>query len=244
MPTTRKTKPRAIGYIRVSTTEQATEGVSLEAQADRLRAYSELRGLDLVEVVVDAGVSASKPLADREGGARVLAALRRRKEPVQHVVTVKLDRLFRATVDCLVTVEEWTKAGVALHLLDLGGQTIDTSNSTGQLFLTMLAGFAELERKQIGERTAAALAHRRAQGKRVSRWTPYGFRLAANGIDLESHPKERRVVELIRSLQGDGHSVRAIAAALNERGVPARGARWHHTTIHRLLKREPIACAT
>lgn len=237
-------KPTAIGYVRVSTQEQAAEGHSLEAQAERLRAYCTMRGLELVEIVADAGVSASKPLADREGGAQVLAALRRRKHPIRHVVAVKLDRLFRDIEDCVKVVKAWTKVDAAMHLVDSHGSSLDTSSSSGRLFLALLAGFAEFERAQLGERTKAALDHLRAQGKRTTRWIPYGYRLASNGTDLEEHPKERRVVELMRSLQADGYSVRRIAAALNERGTPARGARWYHGTVHRVLKRGPVPTAT
>ena len=61
----------AIAYVRVSTEEQAAEGVSIDAQVAAVRAYATLRGLELVDVVIDAGVSAGKPLADRVGGAVV-----------------------------------------------------------------------------------------------------------------------------------------------------------------------------
>ena len=66
---------KAIAYIRVSTQEQATEGVSLDAQRAKLNAYAAFRGLDL-DIIVDAGVSAAKPLAKRPGGARLLAAVK------------------------------------------------------------------------------------------------------------------------------------------------------------------------
>jgi len=82
-----------VGYVRVSTEEQAAEGVSLDAQEAALRAYSAMRGLTLVEVVIDAGVSAGKPLSSREGGRRVLDLVKRGK--VGAVIAWKLDRLFR-----------------------------------------------------------------------------------------------------------------------------------------------------
>jgi site-specific DNA recombinase len=60
---------RAVGYGRVSTQEQAEQGISLDAQEARIRAYATMRGLELVAVVVDAGVSAGKyTLEQREGG--------------------------------------------------------------------------------------------------------------------------------------------------------------------------------
>jgi DNA invertase Pin-like site-specific DNA recombinase len=49
---------KVVGYIRCSTEEQVVDGVTLQAQAAKLRAYCDLYDLDLVEVIEDAGVSA------------------------------------------------------------------------------------------------------------------------------------------------------------------------------------------
>lgn len=225
----------AVAYVRVSTEEQAAEGVSVDAQIAAVRAYAMLRGLDLVDVVVDAGVSAGKPLADRAGGAVVLDLVRRRK--VRAVVGVKLDRLFRNAGDCLTTTEAWDKAGVALHLVDMGGQAIDTSSAMGRFFLTVMAGAAEMERNLIRERTTTALAHKRANGKRTSKDAPIGQRIATDGDTLEADADEQRAVELARSLRADGYTVRAIVDALEAAGIAPRGARWHPTTVNRMLAR-------
>ncbi len=69
---------QAIGYIRCSTHEQADSGLGLDAQAQRIRAYCGMKGLDLIEIVTDAGVSGGKPLAKRDGGLRLLEAIRAR----------------------------------------------------------------------------------------------------------------------------------------------------------------------
>jgi DNA invertase Pin-like site-specific DNA recombinase len=63
---------KAIGYTRVSTVEQADSGLGLEAQAERIKAYCALKGLYLAEIITDAGVSGGKPLAQREGGERLM----------------------------------------------------------------------------------------------------------------------------------------------------------------------------
>jgi DNA invertase Pin-like site-specific DNA recombinase len=225
----------AIAYVRVSTEEQAAEGVSVDAQVAAVRAYATLRGLELVDVVIDAGVSAGKPLADRVGGAVVVDAVKRRK--VRAVVAVKLDRVFRNAGDCLTTTEGWDRTGVALHLVDMGGQAIDTSSAMGRFFLTVMAGAAEMERNLIRERTRGAMKHKRTQGLRTSLHAPFGYRFAADGDTLEPHPGEQRALELITSLRERGMSKRAIAEALQADGVPARGARWHETTVARALTR-------
>ena len=76
----RKTKKdresdKVVGYARVSTVKQSEEGYSLEAQRERIEDYCKLWKLNLVEIVEDAGVSASTPLGKRPGGARVLELL-------------------------------------------------------------------------------------------------------------------------------------------------------------------------
>ncbi len=146
---------RVIGYIRVSTDDQAREGVSLDAQEARIRAYAEMAGLELVDVIRDAAISGTVPLADRAGGAALL------DHDVDHVIALKLDRLFRDAADALSQTRSWDKAGIALHLIDVGGATINTSTAMGRMFLTMMAGFAELERNLISERTAMALAYKK-----------------------------------------------------------------------------------
>src|SRR6185295_6880917 len=100
-------------------------------------------GMTSVVVLADEGISASKPLDSRPRGQELTALVR--SGSVRAIVGTKLDRLFRDTVDCLSTVEEWSRRDVALHLLDLGGQSIDTSSATGEFFLTLLAGLAQME---------------------------------------------------------------------------------------------------
>lgn len=210
---------RVAVYVRVSTEEQARGGVSLEAQEATARAYLAMRGLELAELVVDAGVSAGAPLATRPGGARVLELVR--SGAVAGVVACKLDRLFRDCGDCLAVTAAWDKAGAALHLVDMGGQTVDTSTAMGRFFLTVMAGAAELERGMVRERTVAAMAHVKAQGRRVG-GVPYGFRLAADGRTLEVDEGEAAVVAAVRELLAAGLSLRKVSAELEARGFLSR----------------------
>ena len=70
---------KAIAYVRVSTEEQATEGVSLEAQTKTLEAYATMKNIELVDIVADQGVSAGKKLSTRRGGNRVAELARKGK---------------------------------------------------------------------------------------------------------------------------------------------------------------------
>ena len=136
---------KAIGYIRCSTQEQADSGLGLDVQAERIKAYVAMRGSELVDLVTDAGVSGGKPLAKREGGQRLLESIRKKK--AKAVVMLKLDRMFRNASDCLSTVEKWERSGIALHVVDLGGNAIDTTSAAGRFMLVILAGAAEMERR-------------------------------------------------------------------------------------------------
>ena len=223
---------RAIAYTRVSTEEQAREGVSLAAQRKRLRAYVTAQGLTLVEVFEDEGVSAAKPLVRRPQGNRLVAALA--TGHASHVLALKLDRLFRDAVDCLRTAGEWDRKGIALHLVDLGGQAVNTATAMGRFFLTVMAGEAEMERNLIRERTRFALAHKQRLGELVGA-VPLGLRLRADGRHLEVSPEELLAVERIISLRQAGTSFRAIAASLDADGFATKqGGQWAPATVHRV----------
>ena len=228
---------KAICYVRCSTQEQADSGLGLEAQAERIRAYCTMRNLDLLDIITDAGVSGGKPLASREGGQRLLGLIRERKADA--VVMLKLDRMFRNAGDCLTTVETWEKAGVALHIVDLGGNAIDTTSAAGRFMLVVLAGAAEMERNLTRERTRSAMAVLRANGRRVSGRIPYGFDLDADGTTLVPNDAEQAVIQDIQAMRADGATLRRIAETLRERGVRTKTDKptWQLKTLSQLLNR-------
>ena len=228
---------RAIGYIRCSTHEQADSGLGLDAQAERIRAYLTLKGLDLTDIITDAGVSGGKPLAKREGGQRLLATLKQRKASA--VVMMKLDRGFRDARDCLNTVEKWDRAGVALHVIDLGGNAIDTTSAAGRFMLVVLAGAAEMERNLTRERTRSAMAVKRANGQRIGS-IPYGHDLAGDGVTLMENPAEQAVIQDIKTMRSRGMKLQRIADELTGRSVPTKTGksdRWTHQAVARILNR-------
>ncbi len=229
----------AIGYIRCSTQEQADSGLGLTAQAERIRAYCTMKKLVLVEIIDDPGVSGGKPLADREGGKQLLEAIKKRKADA--VVMLRLDRMFRNAGDCLTTVEKWEKAGVALHVVDLGGNAIDTTSAAGRFMLVVLAGAAEMERNLIRERTKSALAVKRNNGQRTGS-VPFGFDLDDDGTTLVPNPAEQQTSQDIQSMRDNGLSFPKIAEALTAQGIPTKqgNGRWNQATIRSILKRKAI----
>lgn len=226
----------AVGYVRCSTQEQADSGLGLEAQKQRIQAYCLLKDLRPIEIITDAGVSGGKPLASREGGARLVDILKKRK--ATNIVMLKLDRGFRNAGDCLTTVEQWDKAKIALHVVDLGGNAIDTTSAAGRFMLVVLAGAAEMERNLTRERTKAAMAVKRANGKRIGT-VPYGYTLDDDGATLLPSESEQSVVNEITSMRDKGFTLQRIANNLTLRNIPTKAGNlvWRHQTVSQILKR-------
>lgn len=208
---------KAVCYIRVSTEEQARGGVSLAAQEEKIMAYCQLTGLEPIAVIREEGVSGAKPLADRPAGEELLHLVAKKR--AHHVVAMKLDRLFRDAADALNQTKAWDKGGVALHLVDMGGQALNTASAMGRFFLNVMAGFAELERNLIAERTEMALAHKKAHLE-VYAPTPYGFN--REGDTLTENPQELRAVTQIREWRAAGWSLGKIARELTRRCIPTK----------------------
>jgi DNA invertase Pin-like site-specific DNA recombinase len=230
---------RSILYLRVSTLEQL-KGVSLEAQEERLRAYCQMAGLELAstDVIREEGVSASVPVFKRPGGARLLERV---DNGIGNVVALKLDRLFRDAEDALRQTKAWDHAGVTLHLIDMGGASINTASAMGRILLTTMAGFAELERNLVAERTALSLTHKKSHHQ-VFNHVPFGFDQV--GKMLVEDPGEIRIVKLIQERRDDGWSLHQIADALNEDRIPTKlHGRWHARTVKNILDSSLFATA-
>jgi putative DNA-invertase from lambdoid prophage Rac len=158
------------GYARVSTARQASEGESLDVQRRQIEGYALMHGLTPAGVVVEEGVSGFVPVAERPAAGPLFARLG--KGDV--VIAPKLDRLFRSAFDALKVVEDLKKRGVALHLLDLGGDI--SGNGLSKLFLTIAAAFAEAERDRIRERIGQVKANQNDTSRLSARSSLCGLR--------------------------------------------------------------------
>jgi DNA invertase Pin-like site-specific DNA recombinase len=102
------------------------------------------------------------------------------------------------------------------------------------MFLTMLAGFAEMEKRLIGERTATAMRHKKARHQAYAR-TPYGF--DREGEVLQPNPVEQAVIRQVQDWQRAGQSLHWIAGELARQQVPTkRGGQWYAGTVRYLLR--------
>lgn len=226
---------RAVGYIRVSSDEQASEGVSLDAQRAKVQAYAALYDLDLVAIEVDAGASAKS--LDRPALARALAMLDRNE--ADGLVIAKLDRLSRSVGDWDQLIDRYfgDRAGKKLWSV---ADSIDTRTAAGRLVLNVLMSVAQWEREAIGERTKDALQHKIRTGERCGK-VRFGHDLAADGVRLVANPTEQDGLALLLELAAAGMPLRAIARELTARGIPTKEGRpaWDHSSIRRILRRNP-----
>ena len=203
---------RTVAYLRVSTAGQAEHGVSLDAQRAKVEAYAALYDLDLVAVEVDAGVSAKT--LDRPALRSALARLD--SGAAEALLVVKLDRLTRSVRDLGDLLDRYFGHNDGAALLSVSDQ-IDTRSAAGRLVLNVLASVSQWEREAIGERTATALAHKKARGERVGA-VPYGWTLDADGVHLLPYAAEQRAIRLANKLRATGLSLRKVGAELQRRG--------------------------
>lgn len=227
-------RPRtAIGYVRVSTREQSADGLSLTVQARRIRDYAEAHGFRLVEVVADPGVSASRPIAKRPGGKRIVGAIEGGEAGV--LIATRLDRVFRSTLDCLDTIASWRTSAVAIHIVDDGAACLDTTSPMGQAILTMRVTFAQLERQFASARTKDVMAWKRSQGLHTGGKVKLGYRVVDGRLIEE--PTEQKCLRLMREMWDEGRGARpwAIYRHFAEHVPHPRGSRWTYETIKRHL---------
>lgn len=201
-----------LGYVRVSTSEQAESGLGLMAQESAIRAHCRRQGLPLLDVIHDDGASARD--LDRPGLRAALDRLAAGE--ASGLVAAKLDRLSRSVVDFANLMAWCDQAGVALVALDMG---IDTATPSGRLVANVMAAVAEWERETIAQRTREAATVRRAQGARMGR---PGVR--------DSRPD---LAERIATERGAGATWQAIADRLNAGQVPTirGGLMWRVSSV-------------
>jgi DNA invertase Pin-like site-specific DNA recombinase len=211
---------------------QVNEGVSLDAQSAKIRAYCELNDLELVEIICDAGKSAKN--TERDGLQKCLSMIA--SGEAQAIVVYKLDRLSRKVLDTLNLISEIESHGASLHSIS---EKLDTSSALGKFFVNMTAALAQLERDQISERVTMAMAHKKDEGQHCGA-APFGFEMVDK--ELQRVESQHNAIAIITEMRANGAALRTIADHLNGEGIPTqRGGNWQASTINNILKREAVA---
>lgn len=243
----------AIGYARVSTTDQAEEGSSLAAQVASIQRYATTMSLSLAPVAsaekwpvhyppegvfVDGGVSGSMPIVARPEGSKVVTLVRGRF--VSHVIVTKQDRFSRLAMDIALMRSELLEYGVTLHLVDEGG-AVGTGPSD-RLLLGIRGELAQWQREVIGASTQSVLDHKRIKGEKLGGMVPFGKSVYLNeaGVKcLKDCPKEQAIIRRAVELRASGLSFRRIGEQLFKEGLrPRGGGPWSHRSISNMVGEE------
>lgn len=223
---------QVISYSRVSTQDQAEEGVSLDAQDAKNAAYAALYDLNIIAFIRDAGESGKN--LKRPGIQRAIAMLRNNE--ADGIIVIAISRLTRNQGDGARLIEEFfsEKAGKQLFSVN---ESINTKTATGRLFISILLAMSAYERELTIERTIAALDHKKRNGHRVGN-VLYGYTLSEDGKTLVPDTSQQQAISLMNALRADGWSLRRIAAELDKQGFPSQSGRpWSVSAINRILRR-------
>lgn len=250
--TTKTLKPKSVAiYIRWSTDEQ-TDGTTLDVQLERCTLFIRAQGWEVSDdqVYVDDGYSGGS--LDRPAITKLRKAVQAGK--VDCVVSYSVDRLSRNLADIVELVQkEW--AGLATFRSASQPISSDEGNPAGQLVFNILASFAEFERGLIRERTVSGKVRRAQQGKYPgARHTPMGYiRDGKGSLAIDSVGPDgklsgpalviRQIFDM--ALLGPvGQGATVISRHLNSLGIPGpKAGKWHSGAV-RLILRNPVYSGT
>lgn len=219
---------KAIGYIRVSTEEQAREGISLDNQVERIKSYCGYKGYDLIETIRDEGISGGKN-REREGFVKLLERLE--QNDFDAVILYSLERISRDMLTLLCLEKLFNEYNVELHTVE--GE-IDTSTPDGFMGFAMRAFLGEMERRQVKYRTKRAMEHKKQKGGVVGQ-IPYGFR--RDGDSLAFEEKEQELIRLVNRLYQGSKSLTFIVKKLTQLGYKTRQEKnFNSQQVKRIIK--------
>ena len=208
---------------------RARAGIGIEAQREAVANYLNGGNWRIVAefTEIESGKRSDRPELDK-----ALAAARTRRVPL---VVAKVDRLTRS----VSFLSRLLDAGVDVRFADLPA----LEGATGKFMLQQMAAIAELEAGMISARTKAALAAAKRRGVQLggfrgARFTAKHVKAAVAARQGKSRARAEDLAPTIKELQAAGFELlRAIAAGLDERGIPAaRGGKWSAVQVARLLK--------
>ena len=230
---------KSIAYIRVSSKRQVDEGVSMEAQKRRILEYARFKGLNLVDddIIIEEGVSGGIPIWERPRGRLLKQKLSTGQ--YANLISMKIDRMFRMTTDMLNTIDELADAGIAIHIVDMNGEALDTSTSMGRFFLTVMGAMAEMERGLISERTQEGMNQLKSTHQKFTQ-SLYGWNVKEDG-SLYPNWNEQDVIDYVHwQIDVNGMSASAVARNLNKLNIKGkRGGKWYSSGLIR-VKNNPF----
>lgn len=201
-------KPIAYGYVRVSTTMQKEDGISLDTQTKRITDYCTFKQYELKKIYSDAGKSGGT--MERQALKDVINTLSKGN----YLIVAELSRLSRNTKDALNILELVKSRGAYLVSLS---PDIDFSSSIGEMMFTILLAFHQLERRQISERVSINMKNLSNQNLLRGK-APFGYKFISKETDMIPDEEQQKIIKKISDLHLLGYSYNKIANCLNEDG--------------------------
>jgi site-specific DNA recombinase len=220
-------RPRAVGYVRVSTVIQASEGESLKTQRKQIEEYAAAKGLELLRIYEDAGISGSK--TTNRPALNELMHDCRTNGAFQYVIITKLSRFARNTRNFLEYRDELKTHRVNIVSIQ---ENIDASTHTGELMLTLLAAVAQWERDVIREQMAENKMAKWADHRCFIGKPPFGYLWNKETKQLKIDKREAEIYHRIVTMyieQGFGY--RDIESQFRKEGIRCKKAPFSNTDV-------------
>jgi DNA invertase Pin-like site-specific DNA recombinase len=230
------------GYVRVSTKQQSREGNSIDTQCNTIKGYvasqnanPKAQKLHLRSIFIDFGIS-GRTVEKRPALVKCLEEMRKN----QVLICASLSRLCRNLRQSLKIFDDLKQKGSSLISCDI---SLDTDSLQGQMMFNMIASFAEMESRQIGERVSAVFRNMKKQGKEIQHRPRYGYKSIKKGQPFERDEREQTMIENIRKLrvQKPDLTVSQLCRELNnlpedQRGLKDGTKKWYESSLKRLME--------
>jgi site-specific DNA recombinase len=226
---------RAAIYCRVSTEEQAAEGMSIAAQKKALIDYGAKHGMIVVDEFIDEGVSART--ADRPQFQRMVSAAKKRPKPFDIILIHKTDRFARNREDAII-YKSLLRRDCDIDVRSVTEQFEDSP--TGKLLEGIMEVMAEFYSLNLSQEVLKGMKEKASYGKGLG-MTPLGYRLSDSG-QFEIMPEEAAVVRFIfNTYLNEEEGLLAIAHRLHTEGIARFGSagakfKWSSVGIRNIIK--------
>lgn len=224
---------RLVGYCRVSTEQQSSEGHSLEAQAAKVATYCDLYDYQLVATISEQGSAKS---LKRDGLQQAIEMIRAGE--ADGILITKLDRLTRSMRDFHYLLDNLFNDGKINAKLHSVEESLNTSTATGRMILNLIMTTSTWERETISERTSTVLQHKKkVAGKSINGRAPYGWRWSdAETRELVPVCEEQKVLNIMMELRNLGETYQSISDELDRRHLATkRGGSWTASTVRKII---------
>ena len=203
----------AIGYIRVSTEQQADK-FGPSAQKEAIASYAASHGYTITEWIED-HISGVKD--DRPGFNRILA-MKNNPRTVDAVIAFKVDRIARDVM--LYCYYQYSLEKKGIDLISAMEDFTATYGDFAPVMLSVSAYIGKKERENITLRTTQGKIEKAAKGGYIGGKIPYGYSVTDHSLVID--PNEAAIVQTIFKMADSGERQADIVRSLNNAGFTTR----------------------